>query len=62
MKQMQASVEQIAAGTVERFQQLEMQINKVQQAQAIKPMICCLEECQKPVSGRWYHATSRQGN
>jgi hypothetical protein len=26
-----------------------MKINKAQQAQAIKPMICCLEECQKQV-------------
>jgi hypothetical protein len=49
LMQMQTSVEQIAAGTLERFQQLEMQINKAQQAQAIEPMICCLEECQKPV-------------
>jgi hypothetical protein len=49
LRQMQASVELIASSTAERFQQLEMHIDKSQQAQVNKPLICCLEECQKTV-------------
>jgi hypothetical protein len=45
---MQACVEKIASRSAERFLQLELAI-KSKQAQVNKPLICCLEECKKPV-------------
>jgi hypothetical protein len=48
LKLMQASVDQIASSSAERFLQFEMSI-KSQQAQVNKPLICCLKKCEKPV-------------
>ena len=51
--QMQASVEQIAASTSERFQQLEMQVNQTQPAQAPEKEMRKVEEIEQHYEQAW---------